>query len=221
MSFTQSGYSDLFNLEVTDSDNVTINASLTLPFLTPSLLVGTDANNKLQSLITASSNGVTAFLVGNVFGIDTPQSVQSTSNISFNSVTLQTLGGTPTQLNYYEEYLHASTWSGPIPTTSNLSTFIVRIGKNVTISPSVVIGIGNSISATLKTDIAIPSRFCPSVSMGFDGAWTIENSQNTHGGFNISSTGILSFTQEFSSNYSANTGVNGTGIRQSFSYCLV
>ncbi len=109
------------------------------------------------------------------------QAVKTSDGVTFNSVTLSTPSGTPTALDYYEEFsttltfdFSANVWTSSINTTG----LFYRVGKIVTFvfSPS-LIGTTNGAPATnidLSAGTLIPARFRPGVSVsGF--VRTIEN----------------------------------------------
>jgi hypothetical protein len=63
------------------------------------------------------------------------QTNQTLSGVkTFNDgVLLATSGGTPTNLNYYEEFDYTNTWSGPWASPQNGTLRVIRIGKLVTL----------------------------------------------------------------------------------------
>lgn len=106
------------------------------------------------------------------------------NNVTLNSgasLFLPTSGGTSTALNYYEENLGTTTWSGIWASAQTGVTLnIVQIGKNVTITSGPALATANT--ASFISSSALPSRYWPPFAINV----VIEISNNT-----VNSAGLL------------------------------
>ena len=98
-----------------------------------------------------------------------------TGTLTANAVSLPTLTGTPTLINYYEEYNYSTTFSGPGITTTPINVSFTRVGRAVTCSVDAISFTASSSSVLTSTTI-IPLRFRPSV--GGDQHFTITVTSN-------------------------------------------
>lgn len=75
-------------------------------------------------------------------------------------LTLATTGGTPTQLNYYEELtLTGNTFSGGVTVAQACDVRLTRVGDSVTaLFPSIA---GTGAAAVFTSTVAVPARFLP------------------------------------------------------------
>jgi hypothetical protein len=74
-------------------------------------------------------------------------------------INFPTSGGTPTLLNYYEEYNYTSTFTGCGLVTSAVAIHITRIGRIVTLSTQLDVNWTCVSYGTMVTTTAFPSRF--------------------------------------------------------------
>ena len=78
---------------------------------------------------------------------------------------LPTAGGTATTLNYYEEYLHTTSWGGAFaPSLVAGNVKFTRVGRMVTAVFPIVTGTCTT-SNTLWMLTNAPARFCPATDM--------------------------------------------------------
>jgi len=88
------------------------------------------------------------------------------TNVNATSILLPTTGGTPTSLNYYEEYSQnvdfKGSGPGPIAGTQTVLINIVRAGKLVTMNLAGFIAAGNgSVGFLTSASTPLPARFRP------------------------------------------------------------
>lgn len=86
-----------------------------------------------------------------------------TGTVDAKDVKLQTLGGTPTLLNYYEEYKHTTTFSGGITVPTSTNVKVTRIGRVVTAWFESIIATGDG-NTNMGMDVQFPARFLPASS---------------------------------------------------------
>jgi len=184
-----------------------------------SKIQGADTN-ALQRLFQVSADKtVTTF--NNILDTTTTGDANFAGTVTIGTgLLLPTSGGTPTLLDYYEEYIHTTTWSGPITTTGNTTVRIVRIGKNVTIQLPQFTGTGNNTNTKLLMNTNIPTQFRPSSDIAWESAWIIVMGANMIGEFRIFTSGQCAFNSQFGLGWTPNVLSNGTGIIQCFSYYL-
>lgn len=104
-------------------------------------------------------------------------------NPTFNSITLQTFGGTPTPLNYYEEGLISITWTGAMSATENMK--FTRIGNIVTLKCDNLVSASTASVPTVANN-ALPTRLQPTYTMVFAiGVWNINVRPVTPGSISI------------------------------------
>jgi hypothetical protein len=79
-----------------------------------------------------------------------------------NSLYLPTTGGTPSALNYYEEYAYSTVWTGPHSSPS-FNYQVTRIGRVVTITQTTVSGTINNCTASVPATnfTKLPAQFRP------------------------------------------------------------
>ncbi len=80
------------------------------------------------------------------------------------SILLPTSGGTPTGLDYYEEYTASVNFVGPQGATTIAATInIVRVGKSVTMNVSDILFPAATVASPITSTNAIPSQFQPTI----------------------------------------------------------
>lgn len=79
---------------------------------------------------------------------------------------LPTSGGTPTSLDYYEDYSYSATFSGIWASSQTVTVRIVRVGKLVTMQFP-YLNVAATTAAGINMDTAIPARFRPAVDQMF------------------------------------------------------
>jgi hypothetical protein len=119
---------------------------------------------------------------------------------------LPSTGGSPSSLNYYEEYTQSATFTGAAKITTGVTLKLVRIGKlvNMTMVASEAIPFTATSVDALYGSPQLPPRFCPSgnnyvripivmINNGVfvTGIFTISSSD---GNFNLYNTGYTGFT---------------------------
>jgi len=92
----------------------------------------------------------------NTFVID--QSLQTTDTVTFGGLKLPTTGGTARTLNYYEEYLYNTNFTGATY-TANYGILFVRIGKLVTMTLPNQIPFTATSTGILISEVKYPERF--------------------------------------------------------------
>lgn len=139
------------NLEIA-TDRTTIHNDLTVDNLTVN-----DLLNLPNGLPDAT------VIKGNLTVDETLTVIDSTS---VNGILFKTVGGTPSLLNYYEEYDLITTLNGD-SNNVNVTFHITRLGDNVTITWKYVDPATNNFfcasDTALYTNTNLPSRFRPSV----------------------------------------------------------
>ena len=189
------------------------------------LLIGSTGAVPVVASITGTASQVVVTPGAGTITLSLPQNIATTSTPTFSSVSLATTGGTATALSYYEEYTHATTYSGPIPTTASQNIIFTRVGRMVTVYLP-LIGTGNSTSGVLEMNTAVPARFCPPSEIYFWSALTIANGVNSQGYLLVRQVGS---TQKFywgqglttvGGVFPANTGSTGVVSNHSFSYVV-
>lgn len=86
--------------------------------------------------------------------------------ITGGSITLATAGGTPTALNYYEEFSTTITWTGACISGSTTTTMdLTRIGRSVFMTIGTLSATGTGNASTIVSSGAIPSRFRPATNL--------------------------------------------------------
>jgi hypothetical protein len=141
-----------------------------------STLVGTNPVNALASTAVAGTNGATLTYSGTTATLtaSNSQDISSSGTPTFVSVKLQTTGGTPTALNYYEETSGTLTltFSGG---TTTLPYIICRVGRHVTFSCTNIVNFTSSGAGGISSS-AFPSRF--SATPDPNNMWFIINGNN-------------------------------------------
>lgn len=110
--------------------------------------------------VTGTANQVTVTTAASGLTLSLPQSIATTSAVTFASVTLTTSGGTPTALDYYETYTHTTNWNGAygVAVAGNLK--VTRVGRNVTVVYPQILGTC-TVTNPLWMATNMPARFCP------------------------------------------------------------
>jgi len=125
--------------------------------------------NSASNTLTITSGSLSGTNINNVLN----QALLTTSSPTFVGVTLQTSGGTPAALNYYEAGTFPVTWTGAINDSSTAR--FVRIGSVVTVS------IDTKSSAAVAAAIIagvgqIPARLRPTALGSFWPIFVLNNS---------------------------------------------
>ena len=139
----------------------------------------TAANSSNQLIVRQNATTLISgdFSTGSV----TIASVQfSSNNVTSNSILLQTTGGTPTALNYYEEFSlvePVSEFISPV----NVTMTLTRVGRNVTltissVTPQAISGANRPIIGSANS---FPARFRPQASSQFSINFTTGSAVNT------------------------------------------
>ena len=79
------------------------------------------------------------------------------------AIQLQTVGGTPSDLDYYENVSLPCTFSGPWATSQASFLHFVRVGKNVTMTIESAKAVATT-SSQINCSITVPARFFPKTS---------------------------------------------------------
>src|SRR5579863_10210031 len=96
------------------------------------ILIGNTGNNPSVGSISGTTDQITVTPGAGTITLSTPQNLNSTADVNFNSVTLTTTGGIAAPLNYYEEVSSmAFTFTG-FTSPQTVAISFVRVGKNVT-----------------------------------------------------------------------------------------
>lgn len=181
--------------KITGLDPFTIGADLYAsagnPLVMSVPVAATDANGIKITGTTVQMEIASATLPGIITALD-----QDLAGIKmFNSgIKLLTFGGTPTTLNYYEDYTHSSTYTLGAETTSSVNLRLLRIGSVVTLfSGSFVTTPGQGAPGTHYVgNTALPARFRPVTAMPL--FWRMENGGVFNAGMiYIDTTGVISF----------------------------
>lgn len=132
--------------------------------------------------------------------------VPNNFSIFAKDVSFQNSGGSVTPLNYYEEAVHTSIFTGGGLITGVLTVKFIRIGKQVTLFFPTIQGLA---TAAITNNDAIPTRFRPTAQQTF----IVQGITNGTVGPNqvtISTGGILSFSTSAGAAFSA--GTNGPAV---------
>lgn len=167
------------------------NRIITLPNATTTLLGDNNttamSNKTIDSglnTLTITNSPLSAANVNTLLN----QALLTTSSPTFVAVTLQTTGGTPTALNYYEEGSFNLTFTGPFTTT--VSCNFVRVGKAVNFNMS-----WSTLAASAGgffTTSGLPARLTPAIAVDCQiwvadsGAWLTTPGRIVVGGTTIS-----------------------------------
>lgn len=121
-------------------------------------------------------------------------------------IQLQTTGGTASNLDYYEELTHSSSWTYTGATIPSFNFLLRRIGKMVSIQLTTM-GVayrntGGSSKLTLTT--AFPTRFRPSETIYMPISIEV-NSNTSHRTIVINSTGVIEIGEVNTSAFAINT----------------
>jgi hypothetical protein len=120
------------------------------------------------------------------------------------SLKFETYGGTPTGLNYYEEYTHTTTWSLGAPTSISTTILITRTGRIVNynlLTPATLTVPGSG--SIWQANTAIPYRFVPNQGINVTMRVT-QNGDDYAGYFYAGHTG-----QQYFSPFPGSTGWTG------------
>lgn len=135
---------------------------------------------------------------------------------------LPTSGGTPSNLNYYEEYTFTSNYSGPFNSTS-FDIQIIRCGKMVTLLIPAIGHAGNLTDGIVTNATTIPTRFRPVSSQVYNLCIVAQNGTilTTPGMLVISTSGdVLIYKDVNSSTFTASSGYQGMNYGTSISYTV-
>ena len=121
-------------------------------------------------------------------------------------IQLQTTGGTASNLDYYEELTHSSSWTYTGATIPSFNFLLRRIGKMVSVQLTTM-GVayrntGGASKLTLTT--ALPTRFRPSETIYMPIAIEV-NANTSHRTIAINSTGIIDIGEVNTSAFGINT----------------
>lgn len=111
--------------------------------------------------LTGTANQVNVADGGTLVTLSTPQDIAPTSDVTFASVTLETTGGTPTPLDYYEELTVDTNATGPWGSAQPISLRYVRVGKLVTVHWSNVPSVISTTADVISVTAQIPAQFRP------------------------------------------------------------
>jgi hypothetical protein len=133
-------------------------------------------------------------------------------------IKLQTTGGTASNLDYYEELTHSSSWTYTGATIPSFNFLLRRIGKMVSIQLTTM-GVaykntGGSSKLTLTT--ALPTRFRPSETIYMPISIEV-NSNTSHRTIAINSTGVIEIGEVNTSAFAINTDLRVLGCSYTFS----
>jgi hypothetical protein len=141
------------------------------------------------------------------------QNVSTTSNVTFGDLTLTadlrlpTAGGTATDLDYYEEGTHTTTWSGIWASAQSGNFNFTRIGNQVTLHFIDVFSTANT-ADVISMDTALPDRLKPVADMR--GIWLIlDNGTRALGRFNIGTNGLINVDASLAGDTFAGAGSSG------------
>ncbi len=107
-------------------------------------------------------------------------------------VKFMTFGGTPTTLNYYEEYKHLTTFTNGAETSNAVTLRLVRVGNVITLYSSEIIATAaqGAPGIAFVMDTPLPARFCPGDFV--NGFWKVTNGGiNKTGLMQAQSTGVV------------------------------
>ena len=168
-------------------------------------------NNKLNAMISLASTQV-AFATGtNQLGGDAAFTYNnSTKILSFTSggIKVPTTGGTPSTLDFYEEFNMDFTMLGVYSLPGTLSVKFVRVGKVVTMKWDVMEATVASIGNNFVSSVGVPARFAPDNSTTH--SWTVPVFDGTGSG-GYTSSGVISIGIGTSLIYIFNTVTTGSG----------
>lgn len=134
---------------------------------------------------------------------------------SIPSITLQTSGGTPADLNYYEEYSFSTTMSGIWSSPQNITIYIRRIGKIIFLAFPTITSISNA-SSFITITAPLPERFRPTTTIGVSGSVDIiDNSVFLLGNCNITDGGIITIYKQTSAGRDNFTSGGHAGVSSS------
>lgn len=150
---------------------------LSLPVNVDDWIVGRNTTDTLTNKTIANTNN-TITVGGTNIGSLINQDVRTTASPAFVGITLQTTGGTPSTLNFYEVYQGTITWSGIWASSITANVTYVRLGNCVTVTFQRAIATANTASQIVSD--AIPARFRPSSSfLPAYPIWAISNNVGT------------------------------------------
>lgn len=163
---------------------------LTLPTSTDTIMGRDTTDIETNKTIADTSNTIT--VGGTVIGSLINQDVRSTASPTYVAVTLQTTGGTPSALSYYEQaFVYSTNYTGIWAVDQAVTFNITRIGNVVTIMQRTnVVSAAQNTPAQVTVTSNIPSRFRPGVSVYGNGAIT-DNGDNYVGAILIDTAGQI------------------------------
>lgn len=142
------------------------------------------------------------------------------TSLNLNSLYLSSMGGVPTELNYFEEYSYTATWDVSASTTTS-TIYLRRIGNTVWISLGVLVHTltGGASTFVLQSASYLPTRFRPYTNTIFQ-IPIRENSTDldTPGAFICNNTGQIIFYKNMTGG-SFSTGQCGTGAARIAPFC--
>ena len=195
------------------------------PFTVGSNLLGTAGSPITISAPNVAVDGNGAVISGTMFNLEiadqmhpgiittSAQAFSGTKNF-LSGILLMTSGGTPTVLNYYEEFPFTTTFTLGTQTSAAITLNIIRVGSIITIANSTPAGeVSTPPQATpgafYAANTVLPARFTP---MNFaNGAWQVLNAGVTSSGLiNIDSSGhIRIFNNPDATTPFASSQING------------
>jgi len=147
-------------------------------------VAGSTAQTQFVNTVDASSTTTGAFTCAGGVSIGKKLYVGT-------GIYLPTSGGTPSELNHYEEFTHVTSWNGAFSsTTGNIA--LTRVGRVVTARFPQIVNICASVG-TINMITALPTRFRPSANMRLTGGMVQTNpATNDYGVFFVTSFGSIS-----------------------------
>lgn len=168
----------------------TANRNVIFPDIAGNVVIDSGAQTLTGKTIDSASNTLTITnspLSATNVNMLLNQALLTTSSPTFVAVTLQTTGGTPTALNYYEEGSFNLTFTGPFTTT--VSCNFVRVGKSVNFNMNWSTNVAST--GTFFTTSSLPARLAPAIAVDTQ-IWVMDNSAwlTTPGRILVSGTSI-------------------------------
>jgi len=176
----------------------TANRNVIFPDIAGTVVIDSGTQTLTNKTIADSSNTLT--VGGTAIGSLINQDVRTTASPTHVALTLQTTGGTPTALNYYEEGTFNLTFTGPF--TAVVACNFVRIGKMVNFNMNWTTnqtGVGG-----FFTTNGLPARLVPAIAVDCQ-IWITDVgvSPATPGRIVVSGTNISVYKSNVAVNFAA------------------
>jgi len=171
----------------------------------------------------SNSNGTNFSISGSNLAGNMTQNLSNVGNVAFNSVSLATSGGTPSQLSYYQAGSASISWTGIWSSSQSGTVYFTRVGNLVNLFFSSINATANTSANISSGSFTLPSYLQPTQSSSNvfyqNSIFVLDNGAITLGSIIISTNGGIAISSS-SSNVTAHfsgSGASGfTGFAVSY-----